>query len=121
MINGYTNNIIISSADFAEVPLSQTELLNSGPISFSCVSTPNFQAFNILWSINGQPVDLEQTPSGVQTMSRIDENTGALTSMLVVPTTLAYDSARVVCNLVSEGGTSVSDPAVLKLLCKYKM
>lgn len=56
---------------------------------------------------------------GVQTVNRIDENTGALSSMLVVPTTIVYDNARIVCNLLSEGGTSVSDPAILKLLCKY--
>ncbi len=93
-------------------------LLNSDPVSFSCGNTLDFQAFEILWSINGQPVDLEQAPTGVQTMSRIDEDTGALSSMLVVPTTFVYDNARIVCSLVSEGETSVSDQAVLKLLCK---
>lgn len=107
------------SAGFAEVPLSHTALLNSESRSFSCASTTDFQAFEIVWSINGQPVNLEQAPMGVQTMNRIDENTGALLSMLVVPTTIVYDNARIVCNLLSEGGTSVSDSAVLKLLCKY--
>ena len=68
----------------------------------------------------GKQVDNEQMPSGIQTTNNIDENTGALSSTLIVPTTLVYDNARVVCNLVSEGETSVSDPAVLILLCKYK-
>ena len=108
------------SVGFAVVPLSQTVLLNSETVSFSCASTPDFQALEIFWSINGQAVDLEQTPSGIQTMNSIDENTGALSSTLIVPTTSVYDNARVVCNLVSEGETSVSDPAVLNLLCKYK-
>ena len=105
---------------FAVVPLSQTMLLNSEAVSFSCASTPDFQAFEIFWSLNGQLVDLEEIPPGIQTMNSIDENTGALSSMLIVPTTLIYDNARVVCNVVSEGETSVSDPAILNLLCKHK-
>ena len=111
----------LHSAGLSEVPLSQTVLLNSAAVSFTCVSTPDFQTFEIFWSINGQAVDVEQTLPGIQTISAIDENTGALSSTILVPTILIYDDARVVCTSVSEGETSVSDTALLKLQCKYEI
>ena len=116
----HTLFVHLYSVGFSEGPLSQTVLLNSVAVSFTCVSTPEFQAFEILWSINGQAVEFEQTPPIVQIRNVIDENTGALSSTLLVPTMLMYDNARVVCTLVSEGETSVSDPALLKFQCKYK-
>ena len=112
--------VYLHSVGFSEVPLAQTVLLNSVAVSFTCVSTPDFQAFEILWSINGQAVEFEQTPPIVQIRNVIDENTGALSSTLIVPTMLMYDNACMVCTLVSEGETSMSDPALLKLQCKYK-
>lgn len=103
---------------FNEVPVSTTALLNSEVVSFTCASAPQFQAFNIVWLINGQPLYFEIMPPGVTVRNEIEE-TGSMSSALTLPTSLLYDNALVVCTLISEGGTAVSDPALLVLQCKH--
>lgn len=49
----------------------------------------------------------------------MDEESGARTSALTLPTTLIYSDALVVCRFTSETTTATSDPASLTLECKH--
>ena len=104
---------------FSVFPLSTVTLLNSEAVTFTCASSLDYQAFDIEWSLNGQSINLEIIPPGVNVMNRFNEMTGALSSTLRVPSTLMYDNAHVRCTLISEEGMSLSDPALLSLQCKH--
>ena len=97
--------------------MSRTALLNSGVVSFVCSNSLNYQAFAISWLINGQQVNSELFPPGVSVTAMTGMN-GGLSSSLTILTSLDFNNADIVCILLSEI-TSVSDPAVLTLQCKY--
>lgn len=52
-------------------------------------------------------------------MVNINEENGARSSTLTLPTTLVYSDALVVCRFTSEATTATSDPASLTLECKH--
>ena len=98
--------------------MSVIALLNSEAVLFTCASSPQFQAFNNEWLINGQVINT--IIPGVR-VSNINEESGARSSALTLPTTLMYSDALVVCRFTSEATTATSDPASLTLECKYNI